>query len=170
LVKPDIHYKERYVEMVKSWKSTGQDLEPWVLQADYSDFSAMVRSFADQSAGIGLREGFVPNSTFWVYRRDAGRIVGAVNIRHRLNDVLLRAWGNIGYGIRPDERGKGYATAALGLALRECARLGMDRVLLGCYKDNAASAAVIRKNGGVLENEIGDGGRIIQRYWITLKS
>jgi len=60
----------------------------------------------------------------------------------------------------------------LHLALKECKRLNLDTVLLGCYKDNAASARTILKNGGILENEVSDPrtGKIIRRYWITLKS
>ena len=37
-------------------------------------------------------------------------LLGAVNIRHCLNDYLLKYGGHIGDGIRPSERGKGYAT------------------------------------------------------------
>ena len=33
---------------------------------------------------------------------------------------------------------------------------------------NIASARSIQKNGGVLENELDDGGTMIQRYWIDL--
>ena len=41
-------------------------------------------------------------------------------------------------------------------ALSVCKDKGMNRVILGCYKDNPASAAVIIKNGGVLISETGD--------------
>ena len=44
----------------------------------------------------------------------------------------------------------------------------MDRVLLGCDKNNAASAKVIEKNGGVLENEVPFEGKTVRRYWIAL--
>ena len=56
------------------------------------------------------------------------------------------------------------------LALEECRKLGIDRVLMICDKDNIASAKSIINNGGVLENEVADpDGEIIQRYWITLE-
>ena len=55
------------------------------------------------------------------------------------------------------------------LALDECRRLGIDRVLMCCNKDNVGSAKSIVKNGGVLENEIiSKDGDIVQRYWIEL--
>lgn len=37
-----------------------------------------------------------------------------------------------------------------------------------CDKSNPASAKTIVKNGGVLENEIFDKSKIVQRYWIEL--
>ena len=94
--------------------------------------------------------------------------MGAVNIRHYLNDELLRSGGHIGDGVRPSERRKGYATAMIALALDECRRLGIREVLMCCNKENAGSAKSIMNNGGVLENEIEEDGHIEQRYWIRL--
>lgn len=53
-------------------------------------------------------------------------------------------------------------------ALAVCKEKGMDRVILGCYKDNPASEATIKKNGGVLVNEIDDDGKISCYYSIQL--
>ena len=89
-----------------------------------------------------------------------------MNIRHRLNDSLLLSGGHIGDGIRPSERGKGFGTKMIALALEECSRLGIKRVLMCCNRDNTASARTIVKNGGVLENEILEDGVPVQRYWI----
>ena len=44
---------------------------------------------------------------------DEGDYVGIVNLRHCLNEALRQGAGHIGYGIRPEYRGRGYATAAL---------------------------------------------------------
>ena len=55
------------------------------------------------------------------------------------------------------------------LAIVECKKLGIDKVLMVCDKDNIASAKTIIKNGGILENEfINDDGKIEQRYWIDI--
>lgn len=167
LVKPGIEYQDQYLEMIEYWRSTGEPLEPWVLREDASDFEAMVNRFEYMSCGNCI-SGFVPSSTYWIYDDKSDKILGALNIRHYLNEELLRVWGSIGYGIRPDERNKGYATLTLKMALEKCRALRLKRVLLGCCKDNKASARVIQKNGGVLENEIADGGKTIQRYWIAL--
>ncbi len=55
-------------------------------------------------------------------------------------------------------------------ALSVCKEKGMEKVILGCYKENLASAATIKKNGGTLitENENYKEGRISQYYLIRL--
>lgn len=168
LVKPDITYKAQYMDMIEYWKNTGEELAPWALKEDCSDFGAMVKRLEGYAQGVGIGEAFVPNSTYWIYESDSDKIVGAVNIRHCLNDSLLAYWGHIGYGIRPDERRKGYATQALHLALDKCRKLGIESALVSCNKDNIGSAKTIMKNGGVLENEVQYEGRLLQRYWIEV--
>lgn len=100
--------------------------------------------------------------------KDRNIFVGAVNIRHYLNDSLLKMGGHIGDGVRPSERRKGYATAMIALALEECRKLGIHKVLMCCDKENIASAKSIIHNGGVLENEVEEKGHLEQRYWIQL--
>ena len=95
-------------------------------------------------------------------------IVGAVNIRHYLNKSLLLNGGHIGDGVRPSERKKGIATKMIALALDECKKLGIERVLMVCDKENVGSAKSIQHNGGILENEIEVDGIVEQRYWIDL--
>ena len=57
----------------------------------------------------------------------------------------------------------------LELLLEKARALGMDRLLVTCDRDNPASARVIEKCGGVLENEVTlDDGRVKKRYWIGL--
>lgn len=111
--------------------------------------------------------GRVPSTTYFAVVGD--RIVGTVQVRHELNEFLLKSGGHIGYGVRPSERRKGYATKMLTLALQKCQKLGIKKALVTCDKGNIASAKTILKCGGVLENEVAvENGNIVQRYWITL--
>ena len=98
------------------------------------------------------------------------RIVGACSLRHELTDALRDFGGHVGYGVRPSERGKGYASLMLKLVLREARRRGIRRVLLTCDSDNAASRRVIEKAGGVLDSQsFSDrAGRMTRRYWIEV--
>jgi predicted acetyltransferase len=96
------------------------------------------------------RDGIVPATTYFAFVGD--RIVGTIQIRHKLNDYLLKFGGHIGYGVLPSERRKGYATEMLRLALDKCKTLGIEKALITCDKHNIASARIILKNQGVLEN------------------
>ena len=84
---------------------------------------------------------------------DKGNLIGLLSIRYSLPESLTKKYGDIGYGVRPSERNKGYATGMLKYALSVCKDKGMDKVILGCYKDNLPSVAVIKKNGGILTEE-----------------
>ena len=81
---------------------------------------------------------------------DNDNLIGFLNIRFDLSDELVQKYGHIGYGVRPSERKKGYATQMLKYALDKCKKLGMQKVIVGCYKQNIGSAKTIIKNGGKL--------------------
>ena len=100
-----------------------------------------------------------------------GKLVGLLSRRYELPQELTEKYGDIGYGVRPSERNKGYATEMLGFALSVCREKGMSRVILGCYKDNLASASTILKHGGVLlsENDNYREGRVSTYYYIDLQ-
>lgn len=170
LIKLTRAYEKQLGEMIDEWKADQEQNHtngsPWaIFKNDYHDFDFYL-------SHLDLKEpedGKVPDSTFFLLDEDRDRLLGAVNIRHYLNDFLLREGGHVGDGIRPSERRKGYGTEILRLALTECKKLGIERVLVVCDKNNVGSARAIQKNGGVLENEIVSAdGEIEQRYWITL--
>lgn len=126
---------------------------------------------SNESKGIGLPEGKVPATLLCLFGEGESKILGAVHIRHELNEHLLLHGGNIGYGVTPSERKKGYANAMLSMALDFCKNLGLDKALVTCDKDNIGSAKTIQKNGGVLWDEFVSerDGKLTQRYWINLK-
>ena len=170
LIKLSKKYQRQLVEMIEEWK---QDIEinhtnrsPWaIFKNDCHDFDYYLSNLELKE----VKDGYVPDSTFFLYDEERDILIGAVNIRHYLNEKLLREGGHIGDGIRPSERRKGYATKMIGLALIECKKLGIDRVLMICDKENIGSAKSIINNGGVLENEfVDEDGNIEQRYWIEL--
>ena len=102
---------------------------------------------------------------------DGDEAVGILCIRYELSGELEAVYGNIGYSVRASKRGRGYATRMLQYALDACRSFGLESVTLGCYKDNAASAAVMKKCGGVLvaENENFTEGQTSQYYKINLE-
>lgn len=165
LVKMSEKFKPQLFDMMDEWTKTGETIIPWAIRkVDYHDFDAYLESLKESEP----KEGYVHASTFFVYDRERDILVGAVDIRHSLNEALLLDGGHIGDGVRPSERRKGYATAMIALALDECRKLGIEKVLMVCNKENTGSAKSIQNNGGVLENEINVEGETVQRYWIQL--
>lgn len=166
LVKLSERYRRHLNEMMSEWLSEETHFSPWAIRRyDYRDFDFYLANLERKEEIDGL----VPNSVFFALDEERDIFVGAVDIRHYLNDNFRVTGGHIGDGVRPSERRKGAATAMIGLALGECRKLGIKRVLMTCDKDNIASAKSIVKNGGVLENEvINEEGVPEQRYWIDL--
>ena len=116
-------------------------------------------------------EGRVPSTLYLSYRKEDNKLIGMIQIRHELNDYLLQFGGHIGDGIRPSERRKGYATEMIRLALIECKKIGISKVLMVCDKSNIGSSKSIINNGGILENEfLDEKGNMQQRFWIILES
>lgn len=168
LVPPSAHLCDSYRELVHEFVAHGNPLVPFTLTFDNTDFDAFLAKLADCAKGVGVPDGFVAHSTFWLVR-DWTEVVGVSNIRHSLTPALLREGGSIGYSIRPTARGQGLGTAILRLSLLRASALGVERALITCAKQNVASAAVIERNGGVLESEefLPDRGEVVQRYWIA---
>jgi predicted acetyltransferase len=112
-------------------------------------------------------------STFVALRKSDNKVIGTIQVRHNLTDKLREDGGNIGYGVRPDERKKGYATLMLKLALDFCREIGLDRVLIDCNDTNIASAKTMIKCGAIFDREQklplpGGGVETIHQYWIYL--
>jgi len=54
------------------------------------------------------------------------------------------------------------------IALGECSKIGIKRALLTCDKENIGSMKTIVNSGGKLENELLEGNKLTQRYWIEV--
>jgi predicted acetyltransferase len=125
-----------------------------------------LRMLADHRAGRNLPAGWAPG-TFLV-ADVGGRIVGRASIRHRLNATLEREGGHIGYGVLPEHRRRGYATAILRECLVVTAGLGITSVLVTCDEHNTGSRKVIEACGGRLESVLDSAtpGALVRRYRI----
>ena len=78
------------------------------------------------------------------------RLVGLMNVRYEMREDLRDIFGNIGYGVRPTERRKGYATQMLAYGLSLCKEKGLEKAILGCIEENIGSQKVMINNGGEL--------------------
>lgn len=115
-------------------------------------------------------KGRVPSDMYLAVRETDDRLIGIIDLRHQINTPVLSTWGgHIGYSVRPDERGKGYAKEMLRLNLMNCRRLGLQKVMVTCNENNPASEKTILANGGVFEKTVEVDGSRIKRYWILLE-
>ena len=126
------------------------------------EFEGYLRRHIRMAQGIGLEPQYVPQTMYWFYVDD--RPVGIIKLRPILNENLRKQGGNIGYCIRPSERGKGYGSIMLRELLKKVEARGMSKVLLTVNEDNVPSRKVIESNGGELSDII-DG---CCRYWINM--
>ena len=118
LVKLTAEYKEQLTDMMDEWLAVEKDFSPYAIRKnDYHDFEYYLENLETKE---GEKPGLVPDSVYYCLDIDRNIFVGAVNIRHYLNESLYKSGGHIGDGIRPSERRKGYATAMIGLALEKC--------------------------------------------------
>lgn len=92
---------------------------------------------------------------------------GTINTDYR---AIYSNFGNIGYGVRKNERNKGNGTILLQLLLDVCRELGMKEVSVSCLENNIASKRVIEKNNGCFDKRFfnHDGGNYGLKYLISL--
>ena len=144
-----IDYIREFLEYGSEINGTGglqrflEDYEGWLekLNADYTRVPG---------------EEKVPARTFFLVRESDSRIVGMINIRLALNERLRKFGGNIGYSIRPTERGKGYNNINLYLGLKVCRKYGIGTILMDADVENPASWKTMEAFGGVRIREYYD--------------
>ncbi|MGG0668733.1 GNAT family N-acetyltransferase [Lederbergia citrisecunda] len=162
LERPSLKWETEHIAYMREWDEDRMTPSSFHLKEDIP-YAVYLEELVVKEAGHGNR---VPNSNYFLVGDDE-RIIGMVNIRHSLNDYLRQVDGHIGYGIRPSERRKGYATFLLSEALKITDRLGIRSVLVTCNEDNIGSAAVIVNNGGVEDESFTEPhGNIVRRFWI----
>lgn len=172
LIKPNEKYYNQYKEMMDEWNMEGSRIAPWPLHLKYHTkecFSEMITRVEEVERGENLGE-YASSTTYWLYDDEKNKLLGASNLRHYLTKEGLKLWGHIGYGIRPSERKKGYATQLLKLTMQEAKNKNIDKVLLGAYTGNIGSWKVMEKCKGKLENiDIEEEtGLPVKRYWIEI--
>ena len=161
LVKLTSEYQTQLSDMLTEWKAdiekNNTNHSPWaIFRNDFHDFDSYLENLEIKE---GNKDGLVPDTTLFCLDKDRNIFVGAVNIRHYLNEYLLQCGGHIGDGIRPSERRKGYATEILRQICLVAKEYGLKQLQLSVEKDNVASIKTIEKNGGefsrsfIFENE-----------------
>lgn len=109
-------------------------------------------NFIDSSKGIGLPPGYVAGTKYFLWKDDV--IVGLFRLRHELNETLREGAGHIGFGIRKEYRGKGYATEGLRMTIEKAWEIiKEDEIYMSVDKTNPASLKVMLNNGAYIHHE-----------------
>src|SRR5437899_7074529 len=116
LIEPTVDLRDSWMESAKEWGDTHQD-GAGVWEADdlstvegFAAWTQRLRAQSDDSIPITPER--VPATYWWIV--EGSTYLGAITLRHALNEKLLEGGGHIGYGVRPSARGRGLATWALG--------------------------------------------------------
>lgn len=115
LIKPCKEYLESYYEACVETKGHIHDNYIMHSPDNYEEWKDTIFDrYEKNEQGIDLPEGFLPSTTRWIV--EDGKYIGTINVRKKVNDVLMKWGGTMGYIIRFGARGHGYATTAV----KEC--------------------------------------------------
>ena len=135
---------------------------------NYRNYDQWLTGMQNRHTGKNLPDGYVRENFYLCY--EGTDLVGVFSLKFELTEFLLNYGGHIGYATRPSAQCRGLATQMLKQGLTIAEEFGFDRILCICDNDNYASEKVIRRNGGVLENELYDPDEdvVVKRFWIQL--
>ena len=169
LVLPSPRLQKSFLQAMEEFAAEGRCGDETMIGRDMARFGATWHTpegFAEFLAKLEAvrhtppHPAFVCSTTFWWAEGD--EFIGRIAIRHELNERLIESGGHIGYDVRPSRRQQGHAKRMLAAALTEARKLGIERALITCLPENAASRKVIEANGGVLEDQRGE----MLRFWV----
>lgn len=170
LTRPNIDYKDSYIEAIKEYQSTGR-YKHFDISSLQNDFETFVQSLL-QEKSIHHRPFQewaepVPETIAWLVKDE--EYLGSVAIRHRLNWHLEKWGGHIHFIIRPSMRGKGFGKTILRKAIPIANYLGVEKALMTVAPDNQKAIRVIEACGGEFEDETSATDRFParKRYWLN---
>ncbi|WDV46438.1 GNAT family N-acetyltransferase [Clostridiaceae bacterium M8S5] len=156
-----------YINYIKEWEDAGIEVIPGASKRSGKEYNELLEKWSSNETDKMYDKGLVASTLYFLVDEDE-KILGAIDLRHKLNEALTKHGGHIGYGVRPSERKKGYATVMLSKLLEMLRTRGYDKVLITCADTNEGSARTIEKNGGKLWDKPVFEEMLIRRYWIEL--
>jgi predicted acetyltransferase len=168
---PNITHKSEYERVMTKWEQMEENIQPELMRR-YSKklngnipFAKWLEYCEDDRTTGSMLSTHVPCTLFFMLN-DQREIVGSIVLNH-----ADTKHGHLHAGIVPWCRGKGYGTAMLALALKECQKKGIRKVhICPNSKDNTAAIHTILNNGGYLLDDFIEKNSVILRYEIDLFS
>ena len=157
LEKPSIERKDEIIEYLDEFVEYNSDINGTgsldKIYEGYTFEQALERCLNMEDEEYAKSVNRSASKTFLLIRENDNKIIGTINVRWNLPEAMQKFGGNIGYGVRPTERRKGYNKINLYLGLIEAQKLGLDRVMLDCASDNIGSDKTMQALGGMLDRE-----------------
>lgn len=168
LVKPSIKYKDQIQYFIDNYGDLSEGIDGssrLVEMVSVEKWLEWIDLVSDKKNNISP---YVTASVFLCIREQDNKLIGFIDIRHELNDYLRNYGGHIGYSVARDERRKGYGKEQLRLAKEEAKKIGINKLLITCFKDNIGSKKIIESAGGVLTKEVLNptDGKIYLYHWL----
>lgn len=142
---------ENVWRMLQNIDSNENEFKNEVKGMSFENFKSWLIQQDNWSKGKELPEGYVEQTTYWLY--DGELVVGYGKLRHRLTEYSRVNGGNIGYAISQDYRGLGYGKYLFSLLLKEAENLGIEEIIATVEKNNISSKKVIEYCGGRIVEE-----------------
>ena len=171
LIKPTKDFKEQILKIVQEFIDDGTTFYwSWWLKKFVDDYDWRLKYLKENESDDTVNDWYVPAIQYILVRESDNSVIWFINVRLKLNDLLLQHWWHIGYSIRPSERRKYYATTQLFAVLEFYKNLWIEKVLLTCDKSNIWSAKTIQNCGWILQDEVIDptDWELLQRYWLDI--
>jgi|LSQX01.2.fsa_nt_gb predicted acetyltransferase len=160
---PNETHRQEYGRIMNKWEQLEDNIQPELMRRGKASYERWLEYCEDDRTTGSMLSTHVP-CTLYFALNEQKEIVGGIVLNHE--DTKR---GHLHAGIVPWCRGKGYGTAMLALALKECLKKGILKVhICPNSKENISAIQTILNNGGYLLEEFIDDGRITERYEIIL--
>ena len=158
---PNQTHEQEYGRVMDQWETMEERIQPELLSRGNIPYDKWLEYCEDDRTTASMLSTHVP-ATLYFLMNEKQEILGGIVINH--SDTKR---GHLHAGIVPWHRGKGYGTAMLTLALKECQKMGIRKVhICPNSKNNKAAIQTILNNGGYLLDEFMEDGHKIERYEI----
>lgn len=101
LIYPTKEYENKAFEYIKEFLLYNSDINGTGGLDRYDDYDEWLQKVENDLDIPNIPEDRVPASTYFFIRTSDDKIIGMINIRHRLNEFLQNKDGHIGYSIIP---------------------------------------------------------------------
>ncbi len=152
-------YENMTLEYIKEFLLYNSEINGTGGLGRYDDYDEWLQKVENDLDIPNIPENRVPASTYFFIRTSDDKILGMINIRHKLNEFLQNEGGHIGYSIRPTERERGLSIENIkfvnvGGCAKQWVQNNVQKINIVYYRFIKDHVIIIGNRGGVyVENK-----------------